>query len=205
MKNRALAGVRDGLLTPDLINRFAVELQRELEVAHNSSNIDRSRMKASLAEAQARMTKLVRRIEDDNDMPRLLVQRLKALEQNKDTLAAALTMTPESITFRLPANYESLYRLAITDPNHHLASAGDVAGREAIRVPVRKVVVHAGDARGGKRRPMQLHGDLYTMLEFAASTQSKTDKRKLPQAGRPEGVVRSLVAGTGFEPVTFRL
>ena len=68
---------------------------------------------------------------------------------------------------RLPANYESLYMRAIAELDVHLASANGAAARQVIRPLIEKLVVQPTCASGGKRRPMQLHGDLYRMLSFA--------------------------------------
>ena len=50
-----------------------------------------------------------------------------------------------------------------------------------------------------------VNGDLFEMLAFASAAGSGADKKKLPRTVGSEGVVIPLVAGTGFEPVTFRL
>ncbi|WP_039858987.1 hypothetical protein, partial [Novosphingobium pentaromativorans] len=36
-----------------------------------------------------------------------------------------------------------------------------------IRTLIEAVVVHGGDSRGGKHRRLELHGDLFRMLDFA--------------------------------------
>ena len=104
---------------------------------------------------------------------------------------------------RLPANSESLYTRAIAELDAHLASDDGAGVRQIIRPLIEKIVVQPGSARGGKRRPIQLYGDLYRMLAFAerACTPNAQQARLL----RDGPVVIPLVAGTGFEPVTFRL
>ena len=56
---------------------------------------------------------------------------------------------------------------AIETLDERLGSEDGAAAREALRGLVEKVVVHPGAARGGGRRPIQLHGDLFGMLAFA--------------------------------------
>jgi hypothetical protein len=70
--------------------------------------------------------------------------------------------------------------------------------------------VEPDDARGVKARVLRLQGDLFRMLDFAlhatvgaADAVARNAQLPLNQGGG--GVVTSLVAGTGFEPVTFRL
>ena len=50
---------------------------------------------------------------------------------------------------------------------------------------------------------MQLHGDLYRMLEIAAV--KKGGETQTARRVSDGSVVTGMVAGTGFEPVTFRL
>ena len=204
LEERALAGIRDKLLTPEIIERFAAALRQELEEAARGANAERNRVETCLAETRARIVKLVTRIEEDADAPRALTARLKELEQEEATLEQALAAAPEQQVVRLPTNYEAVYRRAVADLDQHLASGDAAAARQAIRPLIEKVVVQPGSARGGKRRAMQLHGDLFRMLDYAGALGGSLDitTPRLWRAGR---VVTPLVAGTGFEPVTFRL
>jgi site-specific DNA recombinase len=122
-------------------------------------------------------------------------------------LEATLSAVPERPVVRLPTNYKALYRRALAELD--LKSGDATAAREALRGLIEKVVVQPGSARGSKRRPMQLHGDLYRMLEFAEGMAAGGERRgpnaQQPRLLRDGAVVTSLVAGTGFEPVTFRL
>lgn len=63
---------------------------------------------------------------------------------------------------RLTANYEIPYTRTITE----LAGAN---ARKVILPRIDKIVAQPGATRGGKRRPIQVHGDLYRMLEFASA------------------------------------
>ncbi len=202
LETRALAGIREQLLTPDIIGRFAIALQQELTEATRAGNADRDRFECELVETRTRIAKLVTRIEDDDDAPKSLIMRLKELEVAEARLEETLATVPDPKVVRLPANYEALYGRAIAELDIHLASDVGAAARQAIRPLIEKVVVQPGSARGGKRRPMQLHGDLYRMLAFAEAACGADTTKPRPRDG---AVVMSLVAGTGFEPVTFRL
>ena len=197
LENRAFAGIRDKLLTPEVVGQFAAAFQRELEEAHRTDNAERARNEIELTETRGRITKLVTRIEEDDDAPRSLSVRLKELEATEQALEATLATLPERQVVRLPANYEALYLRAIADLDQHLASGDGAAARQAIRSLIEKIVVQPGDARGGKRRPMQLHGDLFRMLEVATSEGPDATK---PRPVRDGAVVTPLVAGTRGRP-----
>ena len=122
-----------------------------------------------------------------------------------------MTAPPRTVV-RLPANYALVYQRAVEQLEAHLRSDEGNVAREAIRVLIDKVVVQPGNARGGKHRDVQLHGDLFRMLAFAeaAAVGEMPGKRSGQNAQQPRSVgtgacVTPLVAGTGFEPVTFRL
>ena len=207
LEERALAGLRDRLLTPEVISRFAQHLERELSAQHQATDKREGEIKAELREVQSKIAKIVRRIEEDEEAPRALINRLKEHETAEEFLKEELTTMPTRTVVRLPANYEAVYRTAIAELKDHLGTKDAASSREAIRALIEKIVVHAGDSRGGKVRRLELHGDLYRMLEFteeAASGGAK--KRKQPQAtGAGAASVTPVVAGVGFEPTTFRL
>ncbi|MES3097567.1 recombinase family protein [Sphingomonas aerolata] len=203
LEARALAGIRERLLTPAVIKRFAVLLQQELAAAAQAGNAERATAEHKLVEIRTRIANLVTQIEEDEDAPRALTTRVKDLEAEERRLEEIIAATPASPVVRLPANYESLYTRAIAELDTHLASTDGASARQTIRPLIEKIVVQPGSARGGKRRPIQLYGDLYRMLAFAeeACAPNAQQARLL----RDGPVVIPLVAGTGFEPVTFRL
>ena len=205
-----IAGLREKLLTPAVIAKFADTLQRELDEQYRAANADRSRLESGLEETRLRLAKVLRRIEEDDDAPRTLTLRLKELEAEEERQLANLARAPDRTVVHLPTNYEAVYRRAIDELEQHLASEGGGAARAAIRQLVETVVVHAGDGRGGKVRRLGLQGDLFRMLEFVERAASGGERRAR-NAQQPRSVGTGdvcgtpLVAGTGFEPVTFRL
>jgi site-specific DNA recombinase len=166
-ETRSLEGLRSRLLTPEVIGRFARHLQRELDVQQQTANGKREEMESTLREARSKIAKIVKRIEDDEDAPRALHTRLKELEIEEARLEQSLSGLPDRVVVRLPANYEAVYRTAITRLEQHLATADAASSRNAIRALIEAVVVHAGNSRGGKVRRLELHGDLFRMMDFA--------------------------------------
>jgi hypothetical protein len=115
LEDRAFAGIRDKLLTPAVITRFAAALQQELEDMHRTDHVERARAENALAETRARIAKLVTRIEEDDDAPRSLSLRLKELEKTERALEATLATAPERQVVRLPANYGAPYLRAVAE------------------------------------------------------------------------------------------
>ena len=112
-------------------------------------------------------------------------------------MAAALAALPAALSPALLDDYEALYRQAVEELNQHLAAPDSTEVRVMLRSLIERVVVQSGERKGGKCRPIQLHGNLYGLLDGADMT--------TPGLFRDRAIVTPLVAGTGFEPVTFRL
>ena len=209
LEARAVVGLTNHLLTPEIISRFAIHLQRELDEQLRDTHCRRNEIESALIEARTRAAKIIARIEVEEDAPRSLTARLKELEAEEERLAQELGSLPERMIVRLPENYEAVYRTAIAELEQHLATREASASRSAIRTLIETVVVHGGDSRGGRVRRLELHGDLFRMLEFAEAASGGSAaslKRLRPQHFHAEAVSgTSLVAGVGFEPTTFRL
>lgn len=192
LENRVLAGVRDRLLAPDRIASFAAVLQEELAGQLREEQTHRQAGEDRLPAIRTRIANLVSQIEGDAQAPRSVLARLSALEAEEDEVAAALATLPLVSTHVLPNDYTALYRRAVEELNQHLAGARSTQARDLLRGLIERVVVQAGDSKGGKRRPMRLHGDLHALLGGADTT--------TPGLFRDRAIVTPVVAGTGFEP-----
>ena len=150
LEQRTLAGLRERLLTPEIIGRFAVHLQRELDARQRASLGKREAIESTLTDVRLRAAKILRRIEEDDDAPRSLTTRLKELEAEEARLERELSIQPERTVIRLPANYEAVYRTAIAQLEEHLTAREAIASKNTIRTLIEAVVVHGVESRGGK-------------------------------------------------------
>ena len=122
-------------------------------------------------------------------------------------MAAAVASAPSANVVRLPANYAAIYKQAVADLEEHLAGEEAIYARDTIRALIDKVVIRPSEQRQGPIA-MELHGDLFRMLDFAAAAGapaklgSRNDNSPRVVAG---GCMTPVVAGVGFEPPTFRL
>lgn len=92
-----------------------------------------------------------------------------------------------------PAAFRPKVWKAIAKLDVRLASDDGAAARRTVRRLIEKIVVQLGSARGGKRRPIQRHGDLYRMLEFASAACDPNAQK--PRSVRTGALSMSLVAG----------
>src|SRR6185437_358926 len=114
---------------------------------------------------------------------------------------------------QLHPNAAEIYRAKVADLQASLAAPhirAEAAG--ALRSMIARVVLTPDDTAPDRLRA-ELHGEIITILHAASgadatsvrgSSDGRVRNEKLPGTGVPGSRV-SVVAGTGFEPVTFRL
>ena len=208
LEGRVLAGLKGRLLTPDLIARFTRLLQKEIANANREREHGKVAVEHELFQVRARIDKLVRQIEEDEEAPKALVRRLKALELDEERLCHELEAVPAVKVIQLPANYAKIYEQAVGDLQRHLSGDDAVRARETIRAVIEKVIVRPTQGRQ-ERLDLELHGDLFRMIEFAEAASAPAPKAKAINGNGPQlvagGRMIPLVAGAGFEPATFRL
>ena len=203
LERRVLAGLKRNLLTPELIGRFARMLQKEIVHANLEREQGRMSSEHKLISLEARIRKIVRQIEDDDDTPRALVQRLKELEIEEERLRKELKGIPVAEVINLPANYAKIYKKAVGEIEQHLSGDDAVRARETIRAVIEKVVIHPSS---GRQQPLELelHGELFRMIEFAhAASQPLRKANQAANGNGPQlvagGRMKPLVAGARFD------
>ena len=128
---------------------------------------------------------------------------MRELEAREDVLKGLLAQEPADFPDIHP-NVSGIYRKKAERPMEALNTPEDRnEAAEAIRALVEKITLRSGPNRG--EIDATLHGELGTILGWIeAQAIEETPKRETP-AAFATGVSVSVVAGTGFEPVTFRL
>jgi site-specific DNA recombinase len=197
LENRVLAGLKDKLMAPQV----AAEAMRTYQEERNRINRDRrlsgDQDRRALEKAEKSIKEIVSAIEEGG-FSRALGSRLGDLEKERDELQERLAESPLDVPDLHP-NISEHYRRKIEHLIAALASPDLTpdAG-EAIRSLVERVTLTPGANRGEIMATLQ--GDLVTILEW---TQRSNPKNKTDTAGSRVSV--SVVAGRGYEPLTFRL
>ncbi len=195
LETRMLDGLRDRLMAPEI----AAEAMRAY--AEETNRINRERRSSGEADRRE-LEKLTRSMKDivtlveDGGGSRALVARLHELEAREDELKARLASAPVDIPDIHP-NVAGIYRRKVerlAEAIRHPQERDEAA--DAIRALIERITLTPGAKRG--EIAAMLHGDLGTILVWTAR------KQNTPGACA-SGVSVSVVAGTGFEPVTFRL
>ena len=194
-----LSGLRSHLMEPELFEEFCAEFTREMNRARIERSSETVHRRSELERVQRDLDKAIQAILDGVPGSQLK-ERIGALENRKTELLKliAVDMAPPPL---LHPNMAAIYHRKISALHEALA---DEASRNAAVEVLRALVDEVRLVPEDRELAILLRGDLAAMLALAA------DQKKpglLSEAGVYCGSAPpvSVVAGTGFEPVTFRL
>ena len=206
---RVLVGLKERMLAPELVEEFVRAYLAEINLANRERGARQSALSGEQTKLARQVRNLLELIKEGHGSP-AMVQELRGLEARQAALQAevAAAGTPEPVPTLHP-NLPALYRRkvealeeALQDPDTAAAAA------EALRGLIDAILVFPGERRG--EVSVELRGDLAAFLQADAAAGGANAKPAAPlvQNGCSRScgdVLGSLDAGTGFEPVTFRL
>jgi site-specific DNA recombinase len=193
IENLELKGVEENLASSALIAEYVREYHRTSRELHSSTAHRRRDPERRLGNVNGAISKAVDALLGESPS-RALRDRLTALEAERDEIEATIAeVAPPTVEFH--PNAADAYRAKVRDLKKALAESDEdsrTAAHEAIREIVEKVVIHPR----GPYKPVEIeiHGQLAALLRIS--------ERAAADPLESRGL---LVAGTGFEPVTFRL
>lgn len=195
LERRVLAGLKDRLLAPEAaaeaMRAYTEEMNRRNQARRASIESDRHALKTvdrSLAEIVS--------VIEGGGYTRTLLERIRELEAEQDRLRQRLAEAEEPPPDVHP-NIAELFRRKVERLAEALAHPEDRReAADALRTVIASITLRPGPERGELHAT--LHGDLATILGWVGA---KANKPSL----ETRACMSSLVAGTGFEPVTFRL
>jgi site-specific DNA recombinase len=187
-----LSGLKTHLMHPDLVKEFAAEYHRELNRLNASLEQARAVKTEEATRVDRQIRALVEAIKDGMRTP-TMKQELLALEAQKADLATMLERAPAPAP-RIHPKLAEIYRTKV-------ANLQDELNRPELRaeaaVALRSLIEEIRLVPQNDRLEIELAGDLAGILALAAG-------KKKPVSGG-DGLQVMLVAGRGFEPLTFRL
>lgn len=192
VEHRVLEGIEKHLAAPELIAEYVREYHRAFRALQLEEGGKRRELEHRLAKVSTAIEKAIDVLLGDAPS-RGVKERLASLEAERETIEdelAALTKSP--VVFH--PNAGEIYRTRIGELKRQLAEADEenrAAAIESIRSLVEKIVLHPR----GKHQPvdLEIHGQMAGLLAISE------------QSGHSSPPQRVLVAGIGFEPMTFRL
>ncbi len=179
----------------------------------NAANREQAARRARLGAEQAKVARQIKTILDtikEIGGSRSLVEDLRKLEAKQDEIVAEQQReaSPEpmpDLNTNLPRIYRrrvELLEQALADPDTMAAAA------EALRALIDAITLYPEEGRGKYR--LELRGDLAAFMHLAdcpaeASVEQQKARGISATGFSSSSIMVPLVAGTGFEPVTFRL
>ena len=196
LEELVLDGLKQRLLAPELVEEFVIAFNEETNRQRREETVGRAPKEQELERVKRKIATLVDAI-SEGLRGADLQDRLDELAQRRDTLVVKLA-APAPPPVRLHPNLGEVYRrkveeldAALRDPLIHDEAL------EIVRGLIDRLVIHSVEAGGFQ---VELVGDIARMVELGAGAERK-------KAALDERTACSVkvVAGTGFEPVTFRL
>ena len=206
---RVLGALKERMLTPSNVEAFIRSYAEELAVLQRDSTTKRSALEHRLAGVERSLGGILHAIESGSWSDTLRT-RLTELEKQKAALVAERTALMDLPPVQLHPKAAELYAAKVAELETSL-NAPDIrpAAMEILRGLIDRITL-TPDLSAPDGLAAELHGDLGMILSLAASAASDGVGRRGPQNTKlPRTVVLgsqfSVVAGRGFEPLTFRL
>ena len=209
---RVLSGLKDRLLAPELVAEFVRSFAEEMATLQREAAGQQGRLQQDLADVERRLQGVLRAVENGAWNPTLHA-RLSELEANKTELLAGIAAAdPIPAVCLHPASAE-IYRSKVATLEASL-NAPEIKqeAAEVLRSLIEQVVL-TPDATAPNGLAAELFGDLAMILALAgspaisgpASRAGTSRGHERPPGTSVLGGQLSVVAGIGFEPMTFRL
>jgi site-specific DNA recombinase len=197
IESRVLDGLKERLMSPELVREFIRAFQEEANRAAAERGQELRADRLHLEAVERKIAGIVAAVEEGN-YSRALGERLAELERQQELLRDRLRDHPPSIV-RLHPRLAEIYADKVQQLETSLNDPG-IKGEAAdvLRSLIDRVDLHP---RGDRGVDAMLHGDLVEILAFCDESNREG---KLPKTG-VSGSQLSVVAGRGFEPLTFRL
>jgi site-specific DNA recombinase len=195
--NVVLHGLQEHLMAPELVALFCEEYLREVNRLRREAEASLDDMKIALAKVQREQARFIEAIREGAPAGPL-AQPMALLEKEEQRLVEAIGDAKKPDPIRLHPGMAQIYRRRIADLVGALVEEDDSGtAREAIRSLIDRVVLTPDNAAKGGLR-IDLEGELAGILALATDHKGVNGRSDLQRQVK-------MVAGTGFEPVTFRL
>ena len=185
------------MLAPEHVATFVAEFTAEWNRIQSGREGEQVATAAEQRKVGAQTARLIDAVADGS-MPGLAVRdRLADLERTSAGLTAKLAQLPTK-QVRLHPNLAELYRERVATLREQMAAGDGAEVVERARALIERIVLHPLPEKGFR---IEVLGELAAMVRLGQNAKS-------PLEGALDGITKSatkVVAGTGFEPVTFRL
>ena len=195
LESTVLDGLRERLMDPDLFETIAAEFTREWNRLQAEASGEMAARKSELSRVNAQLERLVDALVAGTPVS-AIKNRMDSLEGRRITLEAELAGLAIPAP-RMHPNLAVVYREKVASLIEALAEIDSAQLRNLVRALVDEIRLVPEDA--GLR--IEVRGELAAILGLASAGNSQ----RPGDEAEALAVQVKMVAGTGFEPVTFRL
>ena len=212
VEQRVLSGLRDRMLDPQIVAAFVKAFAAEAAEAHQQATASVDRLRAELKDVERRLEGVLQAVEN-GAWSSTLQMRSRDLEARQAALTAELAAaaSPQPAVQLYP-NAAALYQRKVADLVGALAQPDICTEAASILGGLIERVMPTPDADAPDGMTAALRGDQAAFMRLPDTDSANT--KNPPGAGCGTGrvdiadsgeVIGTLVAGIGFEPMTFRL
>ena len=218
LEHRVLDALRHRLLQPDLVEAFVEEYRLTREADRKTLAAARAKVERSRAKVTGRIERLTDMMADGIGDYAEMKGRLQAALAERTEIDRRLEDVAVAPAIALHPNIAEAYRRNVEKLTDALNRPDTEAGEARLALRNLIELITAEPRAEGRGVDLLVHGRLAQILHIAndrpdlsqggrmsnmvAGARSKADHTSGPEAG---DCMKRLVAGTGFEPVTFRL
>jgi site-specific DNA recombinase len=199
LENTVLEGLRLRLMDPSIYQEFALAFTAEWNKLQAEASGDLTTRRSELARVKGQLEKLVDALCNGAAIASVQ-ERMQVLDGRRQALEVELQNAVAPAP-RLHPNLATVNREKVAALNDALDGADGLAAREMVRGLIEEVRLIPED---GSLR-IELHGELASILGLVDGVKVSPETRKLTYPRADMALQVQVVAGTGFEPVTFRL
>jgi site-specific DNA recombinase len=187
-------------MDPELFRVFVGEFAAEWNRLQAEAGAGRAAQEAELEKVRRQIERLIDALADGTLPAASVRDRLADLEQRRVALENRLAAAPVPAP-RLHPNVAEVYREKVAALAEVLTREDAAAAREAVRRLVEAIILVP---ENGSLR-VEIRGELAAILALSSAAGSRRGDRAAETDAMVLAEQVKLVAGTGFEPVTFRL
>jgi site-specific DNA recombinase len=202
LERRVLAGLKDRMMAPVVVSEAMRAYAEETNRLNRERRSNGETWRSELAKMEKQIKGIIEAIKEGMFQPSMKAA-MDGLESRKAELVTLLSESPPYVPDILPTT-SNIYAKKVERLTKALNQPDDRAeATEALRHLIERIILAPGPSRGEMNAT--LYGELGTILSWMTrQDREKSIKTKTP-AVATAGVSVSVVAGIGFEPMTFRL
>ena len=210
LESAVLSALETHLMRDELIEIFCAEYQKTLNRLRATQKSTLSKHRAELAKLDKEKANIIQAIKDGVPAD-LIKDELEHITQKQEDLKKLIESRSHDVRPLIHPAMAQRYRKSVIELRKSLRSGQDAEAKEHVRALIEKIVLTPKE--DCKELAIDLHGDLAGILTIAREDKSmknvNAQTKRLEKAAVNDNISFEpsvqLVAGTGFEPVTFGL